>query len=720
MSDIQNPARWLNTSEGFDYTTVVNQPSGDIDLSDNEINLAIVDYMNTTHSGRGRPFLNGVIKQDPDDGFHYLSGDLNQSQPMTFTQSKDDLDNGHTISMPLSGDLTDENTNYYMYNTKTIRPRSNSSYITQEAQAIAQAYADHGHNSYAYMPYLHPEHDEAPCFQPGEYVSPITQGTGVWTTRMMDFHQIRHGGKDVKTVLHLNTINGYSTNVIKKSDGVTTDPIRTFYNQQNARPTIPTSYGMHWMGNKNQTHRNYMLGVHHALSMSIKLGSNIQAGEFVPVVMIDRPTWGRSVMTGWNNDKQNSNGWRDIRKRITAMTGTDHDSADWYKHALQYHFLTSDSLHRTKRNIKHLVIYIGKPINGNSLGGQYEMIIWAAGLQEDQNRKWGLRNFVNPKHNRTFPNRCFRIPVDDPSDNTYDPSQWTPLFFHDVGSVGHNYQVGSGFGYSNGTYGERSFRTAGGMVLAAYGTGILDLSPNTYMYTELNSDLAYRSSHHIRNWNAQYPSRLNVSQAPNLGWGTDAGGYYMTFLAVPGKVDGVANINKHVYYANWQVPENSGDEENIRNLTYFPQRTVQYEAIGTACEIVNESGNWEDVDFVIDTNTSTATTAFATGVNNKLEIKTKPAPDKIHSKLSGGSIVKYIEIEIRNISKKYMNPGLRFLYSLWNYTDPLNPVQVTKNVTVRPASKAEDSRQIASVDLAGQNITYDDLNNCRLRIWVDG
>ena len=719
MSDTQNPGHWLNTSEGFDYTTVVNQTSANLDLSDPATNLSIIDYINVVQPGRGRSFINGLIKQDATDGFYYLSGNPSATQPMTFTQSKDDLDAGHTISMPLSGGLTDENVTSYMYNTKTVRPNSKADYIQQEAQGIEQAYASHGHNSYAYMPNLHPEHVDFPVFQTGEFVSPITQGTGVWTTRMMDHARFGHTSKDWRTVLSINTLNGASTNKVYKSDGVTIDPIRTFYAQQSANPAITTSYGAHWFRNKYQKSTNYQIGIHYALSMSVKLASNIQAGEFVPVVMIDRPTAGSAIMNPSRYDA-NSSGWRDIRKRVSAMTGTDPDSDDWYKHLTQYHLLTSDSFHPQKRNIKHMVIYIGKPINGNELGGQYEMVIWMAGLQEHITRKWGIRSVINPKHNRTFQPRAFRIPVDDPNDNTYDPSAWTPLFYHGAGSVSHNYQVGSGSYYSNGTKGERSFRTAYGIALAAYGTGIMDLNPANFKYTELLSDLAYRSTHHVRNWNAQWPASFYISQAPSLGWGTHDNGYYMTFLTIPDKVEGIANINQHVYRDNFIVPENSGDEDNRKNLTYFPQRTVQYEAIGSQCEIVNESGNWEDVDFIIDSDTSTSSTAFAVGIENKIEIKTKPAPDKIHQEMNGSNVVKYIEIEIRDIRKKYMNPGLRFQYSLWNYTDPLNPVQVTKNVTIRPANAAENSKQRAYVDLTGQNITYDDLNNCRLRIWVEG
>jgi len=471
-----------------------------------------------------------------------------------------------------------------------------------------------------------------------------------------------------------------------------------------------------------------MRGIHFALSMSIKLGSDIQPGEFVPVVMIDRPTWGRTVMTDWNDAKENSTSWRDIRKRISAMTGTDASADDWYKHAIQYHLLTSDTLHSHKRNIKHMVIYIGKPINGNTFGGQYEMIIWNSGMCNYQTygKPSGLpgsyrKSSPKASYNTTYLPKYTRIPIDDPNDTTYDPAGWNPLFYHACGDYFHGMTaVGERTSWkSSNDYRAQTYRSCSGHSVAAYGPGIMDFSPQNLRHTDLFSDLSYRTPGY-GGWTYKRYTRYYAVHEPG-GWGLDANGYYMTFLTVPGKVNGIANINKHVYSDKYYVPDQLGQEHDQQSITYFPQRTVQYELIGTGSETINTSGNWKDVDFIIDRNLSTSSSAFALGSNNELQIKTKQAPSKIHAALNSDTVVKQVEIELRQIRKKFMNPGLRLVYSLWNYRDPDNPVQVTEQTEVRPESVGtKDSRLIFAVDLAGDHITYDDLNNCRLRIWVDG
>jgi len=729
MSDTQNPSWWLNTSEGFDFSTVTDQTannSPDVNLSDSQTNYDIVDYINATHPGRARSFLNGIIRQDSTDGFFYLTGNSAYTDPITFTQSKDDLDAGHTISMPLSGGLTDENVTTYMLDAKAINPRGDSTLRVNETEAILQGYSDHGHNSYAYMPNLHVDTPDD-HWASGEYISPITQGTGIYTTRMMDHYQWTHSANDARLWVDSAALNGRSYVPAYKSDGITIDEVQTFFNQQKI-PGFRRSYKGHvgnfYTGNVNFTNMHIvsnkyaMQGFHHALSMSVKLGSNIAAGEFVPVVMIDRPTWGRSLLGEWNDTKQDNVNWRDARKRLSAMTGSDHDSDDWFKHAVQYHFLTSDSFHMNKRNIKHAIIYIGKPINGNSLGGQYEMRIWHAGFQDKLEGTWYSRK--RRTWNTTYDPRLQKIPIDDQSGN-WDPSAWTPLFYHAVGSSGHtrtvaSFKMGMCRGFTGCWPSARLTRSNYGMALAAFGPGVLDLTPSNLTDTEMHSTIG-SSGYSRSGWYNAFGRQM----LGGYGWGVRSNGYYLTFLTVPDKVEGIANPNMHMYGDRFQVPENSGDEDNQRNMTYFPQRTVQYEVIGTGSEIVNESQNWEDVDFVIDKNTSTSALAFALGIENDIQVKTKPANEKIHAQLSPGSVVKYLEIELRNIAKKYMNPGLRLIYSLWSYKDPLNPVRLTKDVSIRPKGAApEDSRLIVSLDLAGQNITYDILNNSRLRIWVEG
>ena len=77
MADTQIPVtNSFNLSENFDFGTITGQQDGGalkIDLSDSQINLNIVDYINTTYQGRGRTYLACKLKQDPDDCFYYLT-----------------------------------------------------------------------------------------------------------------------------------------------------------------------------------------------------------------------------------------------------------------------------------------------------------------------------------------------------------------------------------------------------------------------------------------------------------------------------------------------------------------------------------------------------------------------------------------------------------------------------------------------------------------------
>jgi hypothetical protein len=195
-----------------------------------------------------------------------------------------------------------------------------------------------------------------------------------------------------------------------------------------------------------------------------------------------------------------------------------------------------------------------------------------------------------------------------------------------------------------------------------------------------------------------------------------------TFLAVPNKVEGVTNINFETYRDNYKVPEQAGDEDDRTNITYFPQRTTDYELIGFGSELFNTGQEtWQDVDFIVDSSLDTSASSFGLGEEHVLEIASKPAPASIDSKLTPESVVKQIVIEVRGITKKYMNPGLKLKYSLWNYKDAQNPVQLSQEVQVRADGvNQKDSTLKLKVDLDGQDMTYDTLNHCRLRIWSDG
>lgn len=710
MSDIQNPANFINTSHGFDFSTLTGQTptnSPDVDLSDKSINLGIVDYLNTTTSGSYRPFLNGKISQDPDEGFYYLTGNPDLTGTMTFTQSQDDIDAGRSITMPLSGGLTDENQAFLTIDGKAHRPRNSTSYRTQEAAAITQAFSDHGHNSYAYRPYLHPDHDETGLWKTNEFIEPLTQGAGVYTTRMLDLKSHNFPGGNGRSVINAGYLNGLSSNKQYKTDGITVDRIKTFYAQQSRKFSWNKYQAKHGRSISNRT---AMYGNHYALSMAIKLGSDIQEGEYVPFLMISRLGAGVVARSFTGADAAQ----RDIEKRISACTGSEYESDDWYKHMIQYHFLTADSMTNTKRNIKQTVMYIGKPVGGNTLGGQYEWIVWNAGFQEFHSRiVVGPQKFSS---NTSFQPSMNRIPIDDAT-GSFDASTWQPFFYHVVGSSSHTTQRGrkttAYIGYS---YRPPSilYRSMMAMSMGAFGPGIQDLEPLNVPYSEMYSCVGHSAT-------GGYGRKFSWSkqQAHDHRYGASAG-YYLSFITVPGKVEGIANINTHTYNDYFYVPDQPGEENDQRSLTYFPQRTVQYEAIGAGCEI-DATQSWESADMLLDGNLETSTSGFAVGEDNYIEIKTKRAPSGIDSELEDDSLMKYMELEVRNASKKYMNPALKFKYSLWNYENELNPYQVTEETSIAPIGREpENSRLVFNVDMTDNNITYGDLNNMRLRLWVDG
>ena len=268
------------------------------------------------------------------------------------------------------------------------------------------------------------------------------------------------------------------------------------------------------------------------------------------------------------------------------------------------------------------------------------------------------------------------------------------------------------------------------MSMGAFGPGIQDLVPINLLNTEMYSGTGYSGygSWYTQTYNIGYThtgyEHTIFGQQLNhdfKGWGANNGGYYVTFLTVPGKVQGIANINTQTFADRFYIPESSGNEDDKQSLTYFPERTVQYEAVGVNSEIASPTNTWEDIDFVLDGNMNTTTSGFAVGEDNYIEIKTKRAPQNIDNQLTDSSTMKYMEIEVRNVAKKYMNPALKFKYSLWNYKNELNPYRITNDVTMSPKSSVpENSKLIFNVNLVNKHLTYDDLNNARLRIWVDG
>ena len=802
MADTQIPKSWLDRTETFDFGTITgqqNQQVTTIDLSDPVINYSIVDYMNATYPGKARAYLNGKINLDTNIGTYYLTGDNTKSGYLSFTQSKDDIDRGLSVTMPLSGQNTsgegsvghgsDEQiitpTDWKTYSTDSSAWLSTAD-ITHEKQAISQGYASHGHNSYAYRVQEHADYDKVDDqhkldIGTGPGVQPLPAGTGVFTTRMMNLprahlnssrgavntitgvtskEQARSISRNNPTLwskyvegsdyyqyltheqstgAHTNHTKGYTfssqyNNKIEdidvfEPDGVTPDTMSTFFNQQKLLQR--GYYGVRDYANNVDlpgSQPNLQYGTHWTLSMSVKLGSNIAMGEYVPVCFIDRvdSLHNKTLdnkLGNWagTNDTRKSQAI-DIKHRLSSSTGTSSDDTDYWKHLCQWFTLTTNHLSNTKRQIKDMVILIGKPAGGNSNGGQYEMVVYAPGHEThvpygtlgNSGSGWSF-SYYTIYNTRTGckPPRITKIPIDKPGDG-FSPGDWNPLFFHFASNDVLRHKL---FSHRN-TYRARlhiySYSTSvGGVAVGAFGPGIMDFTPDNFGFSDLSSAISTRTL-----YDGSYYSRQGQYT------GTKAGddNYMCTFLAVPDKVQGIANVNMHTYRDNHFIPRESGHENNPQSITYFPQRTVGYEAIGAGSELVNTGqGTWKDIDFIVDQSTETAASSFGLGEEHALEIHTKLAPPAIDSKLTSDSIVKHMTIEVRGINKRYLNPGLTLNYVLWNYKDQENPQPITTVVAVRPdGSTAKDSHLEVSLSLTGENITYDMLNHCRLRIWSDG
>ena len=221
---------------------------------------------------------------------------------MSFTQSKDSVDAGQQVTMALQGESRATGNNYTGFlpehgiTRPGMRPQVNGSPGTSDAQArgtgssidmttpavasdetsaIVDSYNLHGHNSYAYMPHLHPDYsseaNERFDFGSNGFVTPLTNSTGVYTTRSMDFNHMYYGGDGGqygnynRATNQLHKIDGQTTNIVYESDGVTVDTMATYFKQQ-----------------ASQLSADSMRGEHTAMSFAIKLGSGLQTGEYTP------------------------------------------------------------------------------------------------------------------------------------------------------------------------------------------------------------------------------------------------------------------------------------------------------------------------------------------------------------------------------------------------------------------------------------------------------
>lgn len=506
---------------------------------------------------------------------------------------------------------------------------------------------------------------------------------------------------------------------VYEADGVTPDVQATFFAQQ-----LAMQHG--YQGSADRTREKYgaadlnlptlMYGPHYTMSLSVKLGPHIEAGEYVPICFIDRIDAQYHNMINDSLSEANQeriNFKTDIRQRLAKSTGTSPNATDYWKHASQYYTLTTNHLHPDKRPIKDLVIYIGKPFGGNAFGGEYEMVIYASGVEWHYNT--GARRRRGSEY-RTYTGcespKITRVPIDRPGrSDLFDPGEWNPLFFHfSANQMISDTKVYWSSYSPRGWYSYSRHATVGGVCVGAYGPGILDFVPGNYD----NTDLVM--GNYARHDRQGYGYSTNTSGSHDHHMM-----YKATFLAPSGKIEGLANINLHTYRDNWKVPLASGQEDDRRNITYFPQRTIGYEAIGAGSEITDTGSNWQDVDFIIDRSLETTTAAFGLGEENALVIETKLPPPRIREQLDPESVVKQLVVEVRGVEKQYMNPALILKYGVWDYTDPDNPVQVSRIVNVTPdALGVKHSNLVIVADLEGESLTYQDLNNCRLKIWADG
>ena len=560
MADTQKPIiNSFNLSENFDFGTITNQQDAgvsEVDLNDAQINYNVVDYINTTYDGRGRAYLSGKLKKDPSDGFYYLCGDTTKNGNLTFTQSIDSISAGKTLTMHLSGETRSSSDNYvdHLSNSGMIRPgvRSNangnanagrayppgpsdssvtfqglkldtSAEVTADSEiaGIQAGYATHGHNSYAYMPHLHPDYsletENQFDFGSAGFVTPLTSGTGIYTTRLMDFNYINYGldgntyGDGGKATNNMNAIDGASSLIVYESDGVTIDTMATYFAQQ-----------------KSQKNMNVMKGEHTAMTLAIKLGSDMQTGEYTPFCFVDRVHGASAIMKGVFDQ---TSFWKSIRNMLSESTGVEYNDTDYWRHYLQYFTLTTNHFQKHQRMVKDMVIYIGKPAGGNELGGTYEIVYFASGADiyhklaeaPSNNNKDVYINSI-----ATF-QKLIRVPIDDGS-GEFDASTWNPFFLHTIASHRHVDYYGNPRGYRSITAhnaGRTYYRSTGGQMVSALGPGILDFVPGALNRTDICVDTAAS----LAFVGMGYAKRMH--EANYGGWGANDSGFYYTFLTVP-------------------------------------------------------------------------------------------------------------------------------------------------------------------------------------------
>jgi hypothetical protein len=708
------PSSNINFSEGFNFETPAGSSGGPVDLSDNTINNNITQFLSNTVPGRSVPYINGSIGYD--NPGYFLTSDPSKTGQLTFN----DYGKGG-VTLPLSGAETiDGHANPFQVDWSghlISGPDTPINNRTAERHAIKQSFIDSGHNSYAYKPHLHVDFNgELDIGTNANPIADLNEGTGIYTSRVIDMPFKFFAG---------NQTHGYT-------DPTAASPINLPSGEIDYLATAKHMYGI--------SHSGYRPIHKHAASLMVRLTGELEDGEYIPICMLDFIDLGAgdyrvdsmdpSISTpnfGVNALYPQSTTWpkyispRDTFERhLPGTTGAPSD--EWTKYLLQYHLLTTNHLssyfYGGSRQVRDMIVFLGKPDSGNTKGGNYELIIWYSGKTDSRWRGNGrLSTNVDPEGNHSggpdehleHGNRpvVVNIPIDHngPGGDVFEPNTWIPLFIDT--STHHNSRLMPGT-YKTGTSAPWVFyiKSTGGTTTGGFAGGIQGFYPNNTN----NADL------HNHRGGATYPGHtVNGGRRYFHGGGDLA---YWTFLATE-KIQ-LTNINYHSIantYCASPYPEHDSYQppSNPKHPAYYPVPSQMYETIGTGSELVDTQSSWTDKELLIDGDAAQQSTLTRIGEDGAILVKFKDADPG--QSIDDDDTVKDIAIDIRGISKIYINPGLIIKIGLYDYTDSANPVGLTDITELLLSDSLPIDTQITlSSKPDGTPLKYSDLNECYLKI----
>jgi len=358
-----------------------------------------------------------------------------------------------------------------------------------------------------------------------------------------------------------------------------------------------------------------------------------------------------------------------------------------------------------------MIVFLGKPANKNTKGGNYELVIWYSGGTSTVNSY--SRRHADPEGNHGLgpseftgsPPVTVNIPIDHdgPGGDVFEPNTWIPLF---IDTTTHLNSTAIGFS-THGSKNQYTITSTGGSTTGAFAGGIQGFHAN-------NTNLA--DLHRHRGWG---PMGNSWDYKQYCSGGGDLA--YWTFLATE-KIQ-LTNINYHSIantHCTSPYPEHDDYQppSNSTHVAYYPVPTKMYETIGTGSELVDTQSSWTDASLLIDGDPAQQSTLTRIGEDGAILVKFKdPQPDLL---IDDDDTVKDIAIDIRGISKVYINPGLTLKLSLYDYTDPLAPVALTPATELLLSDSLPIDTQITlSKNLSGESIKYSDLKECYLKIWAE-